>query len=98
MKISEFQEIIKNLYIKKDEKRGIKGTFIWLVEEVGELAEILKYTEIDKNKASEELADIIAWTCSLANMLEIDLESCLLGKYPNMCIKCKSNPCICRKL
>ena len=97
MKISEFQELIKNLYIEKDKRRGLKGTFIWLIEEIGELAKILKKPVINKNKASEELADIIAWTSSLANLLEIDLESCLLKKYPNMCIKCKSNPCICEK-
>ncbi|MFW9878213.1 MAG: MazG nucleotide pyrophosphohydrolase domain-containing protein [Candidatus Thorarchaeota archaeon] len=97
MKISEFQKLIKNLYFEQDQKRGIKNTFIWLIEEIGELAHILKSQEIDTNKASEELADIFAWTTSLANLLDIDVNSALFQKYPNMCIKCKSNPCICRK-
>jgi len=95
MKILEFQELIRNLYSKQDLKRGIKDTFIWLTEEIGELANILKNDEIDKEKASEELADIVAWTTSLANLLNIDLEDALVKKYPNMCIKCKSNPCNC---
>jgi NTP pyrophosphatase (non-canonical NTP hydrolase) len=97
MKISEFQKLIKNLYIEQDQKRGIKNTFIWLIEEIGELAHILKNQEINTNNISEELADIIAWTTSLANLLDIDLEDALFNKYPNMCIKCSSNPCTCGK-
>lgn len=97
MNISEFQKLIKDLYYHKDNKRGIKATFIWLIEEIGELANILKDETLDKNKISEELADISAWTASLANLLEIDLEKALSDKYPNICIKCKSNPCLCNK-
>jgi len=97
MKISEFQKLIKTLYIEQDQKRGLKNTFIWLMEEIGELAHILKNQEIDVNSVSEELADIIAWTTSLANLLDIDLEYALFSKYPNKCIKCSSNPCICWK-
>ncbi len=98
MKISEFQKLIKNLYFEQDQKRGIHKTFTWLIEEIGELAHILKNQEIDSDNASEEIADIIAWTTSLANLLEIDLEHSLYDKYPNMCAKCESNPCICGKL
>ena len=98
MKISEFQKLIKDLYIIRDKGRGIKATFIWLIEEIGELAQLLKASEIDKQRVSEELADVIAWTNSLANLLDIGLEIALSNKYPNMCIKCKSNPCICENL
>jgi NTP pyrophosphatase (non-canonical NTP hydrolase) len=97
MKISEFQKLIKNLYIKQDQKRGLEKTFTWLIEEIGELARVLKNQEIESDKVSEELADIVAWTASLANLLEIDLEHSIFKKYPNMCIKCESNPCICWK-
>jgi NTP pyrophosphatase (non-canonical NTP hydrolase) len=97
MRISEFQKLIKNLYIERDKDRGINATFIWLIEEIGELARILKKKELNLKMASEELADIIAWTNSLANLLDIDLEFTLSNKYPNKCIKCKSNPCICSK-
>ncbi|MFX1309377.1 MAG: MazG nucleotide pyrophosphohydrolase domain-containing protein [Promethearchaeota archaeon] len=97
MKISEFQNLIKELYFKQDLNRGINATFIWLIEEIGEFARILRAKEIDIKNASEELADIIAWTNSLANLLKIDLEFAISKKYPNMCIKCKSNPCICEK-
>ncbi len=97
MKISEFQNLIKDLYFEQDRNRGVEGTFIWLVEEIGEFARILRKKEIDIENASEELADIIAWTSSLANLLEIDLESSISNKYPEKCLRCKSKPCICGK-
>ncbi len=97
MKISDFQNLIKDLYFKQDQNRGINASFIWLIEEIGEFARILRNKEINIINASEELADIIAWTSSIANLLDVDLESAILKKYPDTCLKCKSNPCICGK-
>lgn len=93
--ISEFQNLIRILYFNKDMQRGIKGTFIWLVEEIGELATLLKEKDFKIKRISHELADIIAWTNSIANLLDIDLEKALNEKYPNQCIKCGKSPCEC---
>ena len=99
MKISEFQKLMKDLYYHQDSERGIEATFLWLVEEVGELAHNLKNKDKkDLKEISEEMADIIAWICSLANLIGINLEKSLFEKYPNKCIKCGSNPCCCSKL
>ncbi len=98
MRISDFQKLMKELYLHQDSKRGSKGTFLWLIEEVGELARIIKEKEVNKEKAAEEIADIIAWVNSLANLLEIDVEKALKDKYPGMCKKCNSNPCKCNKI
>ncbi len=96
MRVSEFQNLMKTLYFHQDTKRGIEKTFIWLVEEIGELARLLKDKGYKNRKdISEELADILAWTSSLANLLEINLETALSEKYPNKCLKCDSNPCCC---
>ncbi|MBY9005431.1 MAG: nucleotide pyrophosphohydrolase [Candidatus Lokiarchaeota archaeon] len=95
MRINEFQNLMKELYFHQDSKRGIEKTFIWLVEEVGELASNLLLDNLDKRKIENEMADIVAWICSLANLLNIKLEDALFNKYPNKCIKCDSNPCIC---
>ncbi|MFX1259280.1 MAG: MazG nucleotide pyrophosphohydrolase domain-containing protein [Promethearchaeota archaeon] len=95
MKISDFQKLMRELYFHQDSKRGIKATFIWLTEEIGELATIIKEQEIDKEKASDELADICAWINSIANLLDINMEEALLKKYPNKCLKCNKNPCQC---
>jgi NTP pyrophosphatase (non-canonical NTP hydrolase) len=95
MRFSEFQTLIKELYYTKDHARGVNGSFIWLIEEIGELATLLRKEDLDLDKISEEIADIIAWTNSIANLLNIDIESALKQKYPNKCSKCNSIPCKC---
>jgi NTP pyrophosphatase (non-canonical NTP hydrolase) len=97
MKISDFQNLIKNLYLQNDLERGVRSSFIWLIEEIGELATLLNSKNLDKKKVAEELADVIAWTISIANILDIDIEKALYEKYPNKCIKCSSSPCKCGK-
>lgn len=44
---------------------------LWLVEEVGELAEAIRREKPENIK--EELADCFAWIGALANFYEIDL-------------------------
>jgi len=93
MRVKEFQELMKELYFKNDSERGVEKTMLWLVEEVGELAAAVK--EGDEEKAKEEIADVIAWTASLANLLGIEIEEALKEKYPGYCKKCGSYPCRC---
>ena len=95
MKISDFQNLMRELYFHRDSERGINRTFIWLVEEIGELANLIKYEKIEKKHISEEIADIIAWTNSLANLLDINIEKALSEKYPKKRLKCNSSPCQC---
>lgn len=91
--ISEFQGLMRQLYFHRDSKRGVKGTFDWLVEEVGELEEALHGES--KKALEEEFADVIAWLASLANITGIDLEQVSLRKYPHKCPKCGCSPCQC---
>ena len=93
MHISEFQEMMKQLYFERDKARGINGTFNWLVEEVAELGEELK--GINREATEKEFADVLAWLASLANIMGIDLEKAALAKYPNKCPKCQASPCKC---
>jgi len=72
MHISEFQRIIAKKYGKRDRQRGIPATFMWFIEEVGELATALASNN-EKNK-EEEFADVFAWLCTLANITDVDLE------------------------
>jgi len=71
MTIKEFQEFIRRQYYARDSERGTPGTFMWFVEEVGELATALAGDDAD-NKA-EEFADVLAWLCTLANINGVDL-------------------------
>ena len=92
MSIRELQEVIRATYYHKDSKRGVDKTFVWLVEEVGELAEAVR--KRDKEKLYEEISDVIAWTLSLANLLEVDVEEAM-ERYSKGCPKCGSIPCKC---
>ena len=42
MTLEELQQMISRMYSRKDNARGIEGTFMWLMEEVGELATALR--------------------------------------------------------
>ncbi|MCE4628895.1 MAG: nucleotide pyrophosphohydrolase [Desulfurococcales archaeon] len=70
---------MRKAYLERDRDRGLYKTFAWLVEEVGELAEALRTGDVDK--IGEEIADVIAWTVSIANLLGIDVEEALKSKY-----------------
>ncbi len=93
MEIREFQDSIRKIYLVRDARRGEDGTFLWLLEEVGEL--VRAYRRQEKENIGEEMADVIAWLASMANLLGVDLEKEILKKYPNVCSICRSNPCVC---
>jgi NTP pyrophosphatase (non-canonical NTP hydrolase) len=91
--IAQFQQMMKEIYFERDSKRGIEGTFNWLIDEIQELGEAIEDNE--KEATEKEFADVIAWLSSLANLLNIDLEKAALNKYPNSCPKCQHSPCQC---
>ncbi len=84
MNISEFQRLISKKYEKRDRQRGIPATFMWFIEEVGELATALASND-PKNK-EEEFADVFAWLCTLANIGDVDLENAC-AKYTGNNVK-----------
>ena len=94
MTVSEFQQLIREIYFEKDSRRGVDGTFRWLTEEVGELARALRKDE--PGNLAEEFADVFAWLASLASLKGIDLESAA-AKYASGCPKCRLTPCRCRE-
>jgi NTP pyrophosphatase (non-canonical NTP hydrolase) len=75
MEIRAFQQWIKERYERRDRERGTPGTFLWFIEEVGELATALSGQD-QANKA-EEFADVLAWLCTLANINDVDLEKAI---------------------
>jgi len=93
MRIQEFQEMMKRIYFHRDSKRGITGTYEWLIEELEELGEALQGQ--NRKALEDEFADVIAWLASLANLTGVDLERAALNKYRGKCPKCKSSPCGC---
>ena len=69
--IRQFQQFIRDKYHARDSERGTPGTFMWFIEEVGELATALAGT--DQDNKEEEFADVLAWMCTLANINGVDL-------------------------
>jgi NTP pyrophosphatase (non-canonical NTP hydrolase) len=77
--IAGFQKYISDRYEKVDRQRGTPKTFLWLIEEIGELATALNSD--DRANLEEEFADVIAWLCTLANINDIDLTAAIARKY-----------------
>ncbi len=73
------QKAMRSAYYERDSARGVYATFTWLVEEVGELAEAL--LKGDKKAVEEEIADVIAWTLSIANLAGVDAAEAFRRKY-----------------
>ena len=85
--IEAFQELIRERYHSTDAARGTPGTFMWFVEEVGELATALHKAAGEGGSTSggenleEEFADVLAWLCTLANINGVDLAQAVADKY-----------------
>lgn len=92
LSIGEFQRHIGKVYVVRDMQRGVEGTFVWFIEEVGELARAIK--DGGKEKLVEEFADVLAWLVSLANLAGVNMEEAA-RRYINGCPKCGNIPCTC---
>jgi NTP pyrophosphatase (non-canonical NTP hydrolase) len=91
--INDFQQLIYKMYFEKDVARGVEGTFMWLMEEIGELSSALRSD--DRQNLSEEFADVLAWLVTIANVAEIDLAQAVQEKYGNGCPGCGKLVCVC---
>lgn len=93
MTVEEFQQQIEQIYFAKDKGRGWQETFIWFVEEVGELGRALRSEP--RAQVEAEFADVFAWLVTLASIFDVDLEAVAQAKYGAGCPKCTKTPCIC---
>jgi NTP pyrophosphatase (non-canonical NTP hydrolase) len=94
MDLADFQTLIEQMYSHKDRERGSAGTFLWLMEEIGELAEAIADGQSKEDKAAE-FADVLAWLVTLANVEGIDLSRALRAKYGEGCPGCGKMVCTC---
>ena len=91
--LRDFQQLIREMYFEKDEARGIDGTFMWLMEEVGELAAALR--EGSREDQLEEFADVLAWLATIANVAGVDFTEAVTKKYGSGCPGCGQFACTC---
>ncbi len=93
MTFEDFQALIDKMYSDKDRARGTPATFLWLTEELGELAGALREGTQEQKEA--EFADVIAWLVTLANINNVDLTKALEAKYGQGCPGCGHLVCMC---
>jgi NTP pyrophosphatase (non-canonical NTP hydrolase) len=93
--LSRLQQLIRDTFGAKDAERGVEGTFMWFMEEVGELSAALRNGS-DAERAAE-FADVLAWLATLANVAGVDLETAVQAKFGGGCPKCGQIPCICHR-
>jgi NTP pyrophosphatase (non-canonical NTP hydrolase) len=91
--LADLQRLIRDIYDAKDRQRGVEGTFMWFMEEVGELSAALRGGS-DTQRAAE-FADVLAWLATLANVVGVDLETAVQEKYGGGCPGCRHSPCVC---
>lgn len=90
--LKAFQEQIERIYLERDRARGWERTFLWFVEEVGELARALHRE--GRAQLESEFIDVAAWLVSLASIRGVDLEKAA-AKYADGCPRCRKTPCGC---
>ncbi|MBQ7568054.1 nucleotide pyrophosphohydrolase [bacterium] len=89
LSLHELQDFIRVHYYKHDKERGTAGTFMWFIEEVGELSTALQHISNAPDDPScrqnlqEEFADVLGWLSTLANLHDIDLAKAVREKYLN---------------
>ncbi len=91
--LGALQRQIRAIYGAKDEARGDAATFLWLAEEFGELATALRSGTPEE--LALEMADVLAWLATLANIRGIDLDAAVRRKYGTSCPGCHAVPCAC---
>ena len=94
MTLSELQTLIRDTFGAKDASRGTAGTFMWFMEEVGELSAALRGNH-PRDATAAEFADTLAWLVTLANIAGVDLDDAVRQKYGAGCPECHRTPCAC---
>jgi NTP pyrophosphatase (non-canonical NTP hydrolase) len=95
MTLEQCQRLIDTMYSNKDRARGSSATFLWLCEEIGELAAAIREgTTADR---SDEFADVLAWLLTLANVEGISVAQAFAAKYARGCPGCGRMECVCNE-
>lgn len=93
LRLADWQQLIRQMYLAKDQRRGVEGTFMWFSAEVGELAESLRNGTHEDRLG--EFADVLAWLTTIANVVGVDLNEAVAKKYGSGCPGCHQFVCQC---
>ncbi|SHG61256.1 MazG nucleotide pyrophosphohydrolase domain-containing protein [Ornithinibacillus halophilus] len=92
-----FQELQSYLSLKYKERRTSSDLFMKLVEEIGEVAEVLNQLEGRKANTGnasleKELVDVIHYTLAIASVNNIDLTEAIINKDKQAAVKYNQSP------
>ncbi|MGG3915861.1 MazG nucleotide pyrophosphohydrolase domain-containing protein [Rossellomorea vietnamensis] len=92
-----FHELQSYLALKYKEGRTSSALFMKLVEEIGEVAEVLNQLEGRKENTGnpsleKELVDVIHYAVAIASINEIDLTSAIIEKDKQAALKYDQSP------
>ena len=93
MTIDDLQALIEKMYSHKDRARGTPITFMWMMEEIGELSPALRGGS--KTDTGAALAAALAWPVPLVNTHALNLTDALKQKYGEGCPGCGLLVCTC---
>lgn len=95
---------LDQLYGARNQRKSIENVLNRLFKEISELQSLsmrirntatpLSLEAIEEEYALE-LADALAWTIAVANLLGVDLEGAVLDRFGNGCWNCHRDPCMC---
>ncbi len=86
--------MMRRIYLERDKSRGVIGTLNRTIDELDELRDAIQNRD-SESAIADEVADVFAWLCSIANLMDIDISEAFYKKYSDVCSKCKRSPCEC---
>lgn len=100
--LGQWQQHLGTLYGDRNRQRGLENVLNRLSREISELLSLqmkipyltLSLEDIEREFALE-LADALAWTVAVANILSLDLEDAVLERFGSGCWNCRKIPCVC---
>jgi diguanylate cyclase (GGDEF)-like protein len=111
----EWQQMFEDIYDQSGRRRGKEAngdakdtllmTYGRLVEELGEVSEAMRLQYFYPYNLRNEVADLFAWMCAVANVLPsafdrgnepLYLADVAWNEYPNACSSCRNAVCTCR--
>lgn len=100
--LADWSKHMSDVYGERNRRKGIDYVMGRLTNEIGELLSLaMRLPELEGNQEqtlhefSLELADVISWIMTSANVLSVDLEQAVARRYKNGCTSCQAIPCTC---
>lgn len=90
--LKDWQLFISELYRAENSRLSPMNALVAMMKDVGDLAMIQRKRD-PQNEITLKLAAILAWTLTIAQLLQLDLSTVVNEKYDNRCPECGKEIC-----